>query len=85
VRQMGALAYQQLQAWEVIARDWLLIPKVREPDTEVSLTFRDLHLVCWKCDVSVYHVGAQSVSPGILQSSTVAHLRTMHRELDPDA
>lgn len=84
-RQISALASNQLEAWESIARDWLVIPAIREPDNRTSPLSKYLHLVCWKCHVSVFHVGAQSISPAVLLAATVAHLRNMHRELDPDA
>lgn len=74
--QISALASNQLSAWENIAKNWLLTPLVRRDE---------LHLICPKCEMSVYAIQHQSISPDILLASTVAHLRNMHRELDPDA
>jgi hypothetical protein len=75
--QISALGRSQLQAWEDIASEWLLIPTWRED--------RQLHFVCPKDDVSVFAASEQSLSPRIFLAATVAHLRNLHRELDPDA
>ena len=84
--EIDSLAARQLAAWEEIAKPFLLVPLIRREDADFGKQNKDeLHLVCPACGVSVYAVQHQSVSPAILLAATVAHLRNMHRELDPDA
>lgn len=78
MRQISALAHGQLEAWENLAKNHLLVPEIREEDGR-------LHLICPQCQQSVYAVEKQSITSAILQASVVAHLRNMHREMDPDA
>jgi hypothetical protein len=85
MREMGALAFKQLAAWEKIADDWIMTPVIREDayayGTEAKL---EVHFICPQCDATVYAASEQSITPAIFKAATVAHLRNRHRELDPD-
>lgn len=85
MNELSPVAQSQLAAWEAIARDWMLVPAIRVPEDHLTPLQAYVHLVCWHCDMSVYHVGKQSISPAVLLTVTVAHLRNVHRNLDPDA
>jgi hypothetical protein len=76
MNQLAPLAVKQLEAWEKIAGQWLLIPQWRDDQ---------FHMVCYVCDVSVFAASEQSLTPNVFMAATVAHLRNVHRELDPDA
>lgn len=80
MNQVSALASNQLEAWEKIAKDWILVPSYIIGERKA-----EQQLICPKCNGAVYPVQSSSVTPAILLSSTVAHLRNLHRELDPDA
>jgi hypothetical protein len=82
--QISAMANAQLAAWEKVAGVWILIPKLRskydfEPE---DIEDYELHLVCGNCDMSVYAVSEQTVTPDVLKAAVVAHLRNVHRELE---
>jgi hypothetical protein len=84
--EINSLAVRQLAAWQKIAKDYLLVPLIRRENGGFGEKNKDeLHLACPACGVSVYAIQKQSVSPAIILAATVAHLRNMHRELDPDA
>ncbi len=86
MNQISARASNQLEAWEAIAREWILVPDYRiDQLSRLRLLPGQLHLICPECNVSVFSLSEQSISPSILLASTVAHLRNLHRELDPDA
>lgn len=85
-RQISALGQSQLAEWEKIAKEWLLVPTTRINEFAFSPEKADqLHLCCARCELSVYAVSRQTVTPAVLQAATVAHIRQFHRELDPDA
>jgi hypothetical protein len=67
------MATAQLAVWEKEAGQWILVPQWRDDQ---------FHLVCPVCEMSVYAVSEQSLTPDILKASTVAHIRNMHRELE---
>lgn len=75
------LALRQLAAWTVIADTW-----------PVTFAWRhnQLHLICHQCSVTILNLsGANSTgfyvfTQDIVTSATVAHLRNLHRDLDPD-
>jgi hypothetical protein len=75
-RQIHPLGQSQLEQWEKLADLWLMVPRMRDGQ---------LHIICPKCDVSVYAASEQSITPATFKAATVAHLRNLHRELDPDA
>jgi hypothetical protein len=79
--QISALGRSQLQAWEDIASEWLLIPTWRKWDNGKT----EFHFVCPQDNVSVFAASEQSLSPRIFLAATVAHLRNLHREIDPNA
>ena len=74
------LAVQQLAAWERIAKDWPLRAQLK--DTQ-------LQLVCLDDGITVFVLvdrfgHGYTMTNTIVLAATVAHLRNIHRELDPD-
>ena len=86
-RQIHPLAATQLEHWEKIARDWILLPRWRgeRPSRTTQLPQEQLHFVCPNCNVSVFAASEQAFTPAVIMAATVAHIRNLHRELDPDA
>lgn len=78
-RRIGGLAVVQLALWEAIARNWPVSLIKRETGT---------HLTCRLCDVSVLPVDDNHadylLTADIMIAAIVAHLRNVHRDLDPD-
>lgn len=83
--QVSALAHSQLEAWENLAKKWALIPVERMENG----VFYQLHLACLECGGTVWTLsqngGYVLYTHADVLSATVAHLRNVHRELDPDA
>lgn len=84
--QVSALAHSQLEAWENLAKKWPLIPVERNTEDHA---FFHLQLACLNCGMTVWTLsqngGYVLYTHADVLSATVAHLRNVHRELDPDA
>lgn len=78
--ELAPLALAQLAAWQVIAGAWPLVTIYHDTG---------LHISCGGCFESILpltdskDVGYR-VSSDLILSSTVSHLRNVHRYLDPD-
>ena len=85
--QISALGRKQLEAWEKLADTWIAIPTWRQERTSGTsdISEQQLHLTCHKCGTTIFAASELSITPEIFKASTVAHLRNVHRELDPDA
>lgn len=74
------LAIAQLKAWEILARQAPLTVAIRR---------RQLHLICVADRMTVFVLAdgekrGYHFSLDLLMAALVAHLRQLHRELDPD-
>ncbi len=81
---IGPIALAQLAAWERIADTWVM-----QIQTLTVLNRKtEVHLTCGACDQSVKTVendsGHYIMTIQEIRAALVAHLRNIHRELDPD-
>lgn len=78
------IALAQLAAWEKIADTWVM--QVVSKDR--GLISVETHLTCGACDQTVKVAendsGHYIMTIQEIRSALVAHLRNIHRELDPD-
>jgi hypothetical protein len=78
-RELGAVALAQLEAWERYAREWPLRLVPRENGT---------HLVCAVCEQTLlpvtYHDQPYTFTGNTTLAATVAHLRNVHRWVEPE-
>jgi len=87
---IGPIALAQLAAWERIADTWVMQIQTRYVAGLIGgdPSKMEGHLTCGACDQTVKVIendsGHYIMTIQEIRAALVAHLRNIHRELDPD-